>query len=141
MPGEGNSRKHRPFVAGPSRLRKMVFDRRLQKGTSVSNPVSASIDGGHSEEDTLNDLNNLDKVLTKKGKMKLLPFFANFEENKTIQEFQKNPSEYEGKIYNLCCSMCVKDFKKNAQKYMLIVDEELSARKISSEPAAPIPHP
>ena len=25
--------------------------------------------------------------------------------------------EYKGKIYNLCCLMCVKDFKKNPEKY------------------------
>ena len=49
--------------------------------------------------------------------------------------------EYEGKVYNLCCSMCVKDFKKEPQKYMLIVDEELSTRKTSSEPVASTPQP
>ena len=26
--------------------------------------------------------------------------------------------EYEGKIYNLCCKMCLKDFKKDPQKYI-----------------------
>ena len=32
--------------------------------------------------------------------------------------------EYHGKIYNLCCQMCIKDFKKNPQKYADIADKE-----------------
>lgn len=32
--------------------------------------------------------------------------------------------EYNGKIYNLCCKMCVKDFKKDPEKYSKIVEEE-----------------
>ena len=31
--------------------------------------------------------------------------------------------EYKGKIYNLCCPMCVKDFKKDPEKYSKIADE------------------
>lgn len=33
--------------------------------------------------------------------------------------------EYEGKIYNLCCSMCIKDFKSDPEKYIKIINEEL----------------
>jgi len=33
---------------------------------------------------------------------------------------------YQGKIYNLCCPMCVKDFKKDPQKYIAIINEELA---------------
>ncbi len=33
--------------------------------------------------------------------------------------------EYNGKIYNLCCKMCVKDFKKDPEKYSKIADEEV----------------
>jgi len=33
--------------------------------------------------------------------------------------------EYNGKIYNLCCPMCVKDFKKDPEKYSKIADEEV----------------
>lgn len=33
--------------------------------------------------------------------------------------------EYNGKIYNLCCSMCAKDFKKNPEKYSKIAEEEV----------------
>ena len=36
---------------------------------------------------------------------------------------------YKGKIYNLCCSMCVKDFKKNPKKYGAIADKEVNGSK------------
>lgn len=32
--------------------------------------------------------------------------------------------EYNGKIYNLCCTMCIKDFKKDPEKYSKIAEEE-----------------
>ena len=35
--------------------------------------------------------------------------------------------EYKGKIYNLCCSMCKKDFNKNPDKYTKIADDEVAA--------------
>lgn len=35
-----------------------------------------------------------------------------------IKEEEAYKFEYEGKVYNLCCSMCVKDFKKDPQKYI-----------------------
>ena len=37
------------------------------------------------------------------------------------------PYEHEGKIYNLCCEMCALDFKKDPQKYIAKVNEELKA--------------
>ncbi len=33
--------------------------------------------------------------------------------------------EHEGKVYNLCCAMCAKDFKKNPEKYSAIADKEV----------------
>jgi len=33
--------------------------------------------------------------------------------------------EHDGKIYNLCCAMCAKDFKKDPAKYIEIINEEL----------------
>ena len=33
--------------------------------------------------------------------------------------------EYNGKIYNLCCSMCAKDFKKDPEKYSKIAEDEV----------------
>jgi YHS domain-containing protein len=37
--------------------------------------------------------------------------------------------EYNGKIYNLCCPMCVKDFKKNPEKYSAIAEKEVKEAK------------
>jgi YHS domain-containing protein len=34
--------------------------------------------------------------------------------------------EHNGKIYNLCCSMCKGDFIKNPEKFSKIADEEVS---------------
>jgi Cu+-exporting ATPase len=36
---------------------------------------------------------------------------------------------YKGKIYNLCCPMCVKDFKKNPEKYSKMADDEVVSQK------------
>ena len=41
--------------------------------------------------------------------------------------------EYNGKIYNLCCSMCVRDFKKNPEKYSKIADEEAAKEQEAQE--------
>ncbi len=37
--------------------------------------------------------------------------------------------EYNGKIYNLCCPMCIKDFKKDPEKYSKIADDEVNKAK------------
>ena len=34
--------------------------------------------------------------------------------------------EFNGKIYNLCCTMCVKDFKKYPEKYSKIAEDEVA---------------
>ncbi len=34
--------------------------------------------------------------------------------------------EYNGKIYNLCCKMCLKDFKKNPEKFSKIAEKEVA---------------
>ena len=36
---------------------------------------------------------------------------------------------YNGKIYNLCCQMCVKDFKKNPEKYSAVAEKEVKDAK------------
>ena len=38
--------------------------------------------------------------------------------------------EYNGKIYNLCCPMCIKDFKKNPEKYSKIAEDEVAKEKM-----------
>ena len=32
---------------------------------------------------------------------------------------------YKGKVYNLCCPMCVKDFENDPEKYIGIINKEL----------------
>ena len=39
--------------------------------------------------------------------------------------------EYKGKIYNLCCPMCIKDFKNDPEKYSKIADDEVAKEKES----------
>lgn len=39
------------------------------------------------------------------------------------------PVVYKGKIINLCCTGCSKDFAKDPAKYMKIVNEELAKNK------------
>ena len=41
--------------------------------------------------------------------------------------------EYNGKIYNLCCQMCIKDFKKNPEKYSKIAEDEVAKEKVMQE--------
>ncbi len=41
-----------------------------------------------------------------------------------IDEKTKVTYEYEGKIYNFCCSMCIEEFKKDPQKYIKKIAEE-----------------
>ena len=44
-----------------------------------------------------------------------------------IDEKTKATYEYEGKIYNFCCAMCIDTFNKDPQKYIKKVEEELQA--------------
>ena len=41
--------------------------------------------------------------------------------------------EYNGKIYNLCCPMCVKDFKKNPEKYSKIAEDKVAKEKMMEQ--------
>ncbi len=42
-----------------------------------------------------------------------------------IDEETKSTYEYEGKIYNFCCAMCIDEFKKDPEKYIKKVNEEI----------------
>jgi|GEM_PF-1894231 len=44
-----------------------------------------------------------------------------------IEEEMKATYEYNGKIYNFCCASCVKEFRKDPDKYIKKVDDELKA--------------
>jgi YHS domain-containing protein len=41
-----------------------------------------------------------------------------------IDEKSKATYEYKGKIYNLCCPMCIDEFKKDPDKYIKKIGEE-----------------
>jgi len=38
--------------------------------------------------------------------------------------------EYEGKIYNFCCAMCIDEFKKEPEKYIEKIEEEKNQKNI-----------
>jgi YHS domain-containing protein len=46
-----------------------------------------------------------------------------------IDESAKATYEYQGKVYNFCCAMCLDDFKKNPAKYIAKVEEELKSNR------------
>jgi len=54
-----------------------------------------------------------------------------------IDEKLKSVYEYEGKIYNFCCAMCIDDFKKDPEKYISKIEEE----KTKEAAAENAPHP
>jgi YHS domain-containing protein len=41
--------------------------------------------------------------------------------------------EYEGKIYNFCCAGCIEEFKKDPEKYIKKVEEELKEKSSMTE--------
>jgi YHS domain-containing protein len=47
-----------------------------------------------------------------------------------IDEKLKAVYEYEGKIYNFCCQMCIDEFKKDPEKYIKKVEEELQQESL-----------
>ncbi len=46
-----------------------------------------------------------------------------------IDEAAKATYEYEGKIYNFCCAGCIDEFKKEPQKYIDKVNQELEVNQ------------
>ncbi len=40
---------------------------------------------------------------------------------------------YNGKIYNLCCKMCSKDFKKDPEKFSKIAEDEAAQSTVSED--------
>ncbi len=49
-----------------------------------------------------------------------------------IEEAAKATYEYNGKIYNFCCSMCIDAFKQDPEKYIKKIEEELKAENKES---------
>ncbi|MFH1094225.1 MAG: YHS domain-containing protein [Candidatus Omnitrophota bacterium] len=42
-----------------------------------------------------------------------------------VDEKTKATYEYQGKVYNFCCPVCIDEFKKDPDKYIKKVEEEL----------------
>ena len=45
-----------------------------------------------------------------------------------IEEKTKATYEYEGKVYNFCCTSCIDEFKKDPEKYIKKIEDELRAK-------------
>ena len=41
--------------------------------------------------------------------------------------------EYNGKIYNLCCPMCKKDFAKDPERFSKIAEDEVAAEQAAED--------
>ena len=54
-----------------------------------------------------------------------------------IDEKLKATYEYEGKIYNFCCAMCIDEFKKDPEKYIKKVEEEMQKEKAGQKTETP----
>lgn len=72
--------------------------------------------GSMMEEDNLELPNVGNKICPVSGEL-----ISEVDDGKGVQV------EHNGKIYNLCCSMCAKDFKKNPEKFSKIADEKVEA--------------
>jgi YHS domain-containing protein len=48
--------------------------------------------------------------------------------NEKITDKLKATYEYEGRIYNFCCPVCIEEFKKDPQKYIKKIEEELKSK-------------
>ena len=62
---------------------------------------------------------------------KICPVSKNPVDNGTMGKIIK--FVYNGKIYNLCCPMCVKDFKKNPEKFSKIAEDEVAKEKMMEQ--------
>ena len=71
---------------------------------------------------TAEDIKNLPNVGNK-----LCPVSGNPVDDGSMGEAVKYV--YNGKIYNLCCQMCVKDFKKSPEKYSAVAQKEVKEIK------------
>ena len=45
-----------------------------------------------------------------------------------VNEETKATVDYKGKIYNLCCSWCIEEFKKDPEKYIQKINQELEGK-------------
>lgn len=59
----------------------------------------------------------------------------------SVDKMEGAQYEYKGKIYNLCCPMCVKDFTKDPEKYSRIAEESVAAESKAAVSDVPAEEP
>ena len=79
-----------------------------EKQSAMTEPTDTAMEMRVATEEDIKNLPNVGN--------KLCPVSGNPVDDGTMGEAVKYV--YNGKIYNLCCQMCVKDFKKNPAKYV-----------------------
>lgn len=86
-----------------------------EKQSAMTEPAGTATEMRVATEEDIKNLPNVGN--------KLCPVSGNPVDDGTMGEAVKYV--YNGKIYNLCCQMCVKDFKKNPEKYSAVAEKEV----------------
>ena len=90
-----------------------------QKQSDMTESADTAMDMRVATEEDIKNLLNVGN--------KLCPVSGNPVDDGTMGEAVK--FVYNGKIYNLCCQMCVKDFKKNPEEYSAVAEKEVNKTK------------
>lgn len=104
------------FMLGAS---KFSFAMMCHESSSHGQAAQASAEYKHAESDTAVQATSEEAVNVGN---KICPVSG-----EKIDEKMKATYEYEGKVYNFCCASCVEEFKKDPDKYIKKVDEELKS--------------
>jgi YHS domain-containing protein len=65
--------------------------------------------------------------VTETGAIKVGNTFCPISKEKIGEEGEIIEYEYEGKIYNFCCKMCLKDFNKDPEKYIQMINDSMAS--------------
>ena len=90
-----------------------------EKQSAMIEPADTAMEMRVATEEDIKNLPNIGN--------KLCPVSGNSVDDGTMGEAVKYV--YNGKIYNLCCQMCVKDFKKNPEKFSAVAEKEVKEAK------------
>ncbi len=83
----------------------------------VSGNIYAEVKGSNTTKDSTASSTTVEKQLVGN---KICPVSGD-----KIKPEEQAQYEYNGKVYNFCCKMCLKDFKKNPEKYSRIAEDEV----------------
>lgn len=84
---------------------------------------------GHKDHDH-NKKNGMSEQATPNEHIKICPVSGDKIDEKTAQTYKY---EYKGKIYSLCCQMCLEEFKKDPEKYIGTVYTHSDGRSMEAE--------